>query len=248
MKAFDQHPFFSGRLIDSVTLLHGGLTHEIYKVVTGDKTVVVRTHPNRPTDLAEMSLQKAVSTLGFSPEVLTCDNKIAIIEFIDGKHISANQWPDNALKKFASQLATLHQFEPKPNLPRYLLDEQLIQYQQKFKLNAKDLQAIDKTLEQLDQLSQYPVTLGLCHNDLNPLNILCTVDKQWIIDWEFAAVGDVFFELAGFMVEHQLEKKKAELFLSAYFENQPFTTVKDKLNIMKTAYCLICRLWHQTRV
>lgn len=36
--------------------------------------------------------------------------------------------------------------------------------------------------------------LVLCHNDINPANLLGT--KPWLIDWEYAAMGDAAFELA----------------------------------------------------
>lgn len=38
--------------------------------------------------------------------------------------------------------------------------------------------------------------LGLCHNDLNPSNILLTENNLFIIDYELSGINDVFFDLA----------------------------------------------------
>lgn len=38
--------------------------------------------------------------------------------------------------------------------------------------------------------------IGLCHNDLNPSNILITGNDLYFIDYEFSAIGDIFYDLA----------------------------------------------------
>ena len=38
--------------------------------------------------------------------------------------------------------------------------------------------------------------IGLCHNDLDPSNILITGNDLYFIDYEFSAIGDIFYDLA----------------------------------------------------
>ena len=42
-----------------------------------------------------------------------------------------------------------------------------------------------------------PYTPALCHNDLLPANILDDNERIWIVDWEYAGMGNPLFDLAG---------------------------------------------------
>ena len=56
---------------------------------------------------------------------------------------------------------------------------------------------------------------GLCHNDLNPSNILLTDKNLYIVDYEFAARGDIFFDLA--TIAWLLEDSSRKLLIKKYF-------------------------------
>src|SRR5262249_36787559 len=43
-----------------------------------------------------------------------------------------------------------------------------------------------------------------CHNDLLNANFILEGERLWIVDWEYAGMGDVFFDLANFSVNHEL--------------------------------------------
>ena len=55
----------------------------------------------------------------------------------------------------------------------------------------------------------------LCHNDSYYLNVLDDGDTLWIIDWEYAGMGDPMYDLAANAFELTAEGKDA--LLSAYF-------------------------------
>ena len=57
----------------------------------------------------------------------------------------------------------------------------------------------------------------LCHNDLVKNNLLFSFNKLVIIDWEYAAMNNPYFDLASFISENNLNDQQAELFLSKYF-------------------------------
>ena len=58
--------------------------------------------------------------------------------------------------------------------------------------------------------------LHSCHNDLLNANFLIG-DKMYILDWEYAGMGDIFFDLANFSNNHELSEEQNELLLKAYF-------------------------------
>lgn len=61
-----------------------------------------------------------------------------------------------------------------------------------------------------------PFTPRLCHNDLLNENFLDDGALR-LIDWEYAGMGDVFFDLANFAVNHGLNDEQDALLLEAYF-------------------------------
>jgi thiamine kinase-like enzyme len=56
-----------------------------------------------------------------------------------------------------------------------------------------------------------------CHNDLLNANFLDDGEHLWIVDWEYAGMGDRFFDLANFSINHELDADARRELLAAYF-------------------------------
>ena len=56
-----------------------------------------------------------------------------------------------------------------------------------------------------------------CHNDLLNANFIDDGRRLRIVDWEYAGMGDVFFDLANFSINHELDREGREALLEAYF-------------------------------
>jgi thiamine kinase-like enzyme len=56
-----------------------------------------------------------------------------------------------------------------------------------------------------------------CHNDLLNANFLDDGERLRIVDWEYAGMGDPFFDLANFSVNHELGEEERHTLLMAYF-------------------------------
>jgi thiamine kinase-like enzyme len=56
-----------------------------------------------------------------------------------------------------------------------------------------------------------------CHNDLLNANFLDDGERLRIVDWEYAGMGDVFFDLANFSINHELDAGASATLLEAYF-------------------------------
>jgi thiamine kinase-like enzyme len=56
-----------------------------------------------------------------------------------------------------------------------------------------------------------------CHNDLLNANFLDDGERLRIVDWEYAGMGDRFFDLANFAINHELDASQRQLLLAAYF-------------------------------
>ena len=55
-----------------------------------------------------------------------------------------------------------------------------------------------------------------CHNDLLSANFIAAGDRLWIVDWEYAGMGDPFFDLGNFAVNHELDADGERLLLEHY--------------------------------
>jgi thiamine kinase-like enzyme len=56
-----------------------------------------------------------------------------------------------------------------------------------------------------------------CHNDLLNANFIRSPEGIRIVDWEYAGMGDRFFDLANFAVNHELGEEGESALLEAYF-------------------------------
>jgi thiamine kinase-like enzyme len=56
-----------------------------------------------------------------------------------------------------------------------------------------------------------------CHNDLLNANFIEDETGLRLVDWEYAGMGDRFFDLANFSVNHDLDPSEDRVLLDAYF-------------------------------
>jgi thiamine kinase-like enzyme len=55
-----------------------------------------------------------------------------------------------------------------------------------------------------------------CHNDLLNANFIDDGERLVIVDWEYAGMGDPFFDLANFSINHELDADGRALLLAGY--------------------------------
>ena len=87
---------------------------------------------------------------------------------------------------------------------------------------------------------------SLCHNDLVAANILDIGPQVRLIDWEYAALGDPFFDLAAVVEEHGLAELDRELLLLAYGEPGPDAYLR--LYHARVIHRLLGLLWYLVRL
>lgn len=112
------------------------------------------------------------------------------------------------------------------------------------RLGASLPSGIDEAIDQAAQLMHMvtPFTPTLCHNDLLAGNILDAGDRLWLVDWEYAGIGNPLFDLANVSGNSQLTNEQDQIFLTAYRGHCNETDLRD-LNILKVVSLLREALW-----
>jgi len=82
-----------------------------------------------------------------------------------------------------------------------------------------------------------------CHNDLWGRNLIDDGRRVHIVDWEYAAMGDLFFDLANFAIYHCPTDGADAALLSAYFGRARPSTLA-RLKLMKIVAELREALWY----
>jgi thiamine kinase-like enzyme len=61
-----------------------------------------------------------------------------------------------------------------------------------------------------------PMELRPCHNDLLNANFIDDGSRIRIVDWEYAGMGDPYFDLGNFSINHELDADADAILLAAY--------------------------------
>jgi len=93
------------------------------------------------------------------------------------------------------------------------------------------------------QLGDYPSGLSICHNDLVCQNIL-DGETLMLIDWEYAGVGDPFFDLAVVVQHHGLAPDLKAGFLASYLGRPARNGELNHLDLQCRFYACLRQLWN----
>jgi thiamine kinase-like enzyme len=206
--------------------LHGGITNRNYVVTVDDADYVVRI-PGERTELLgidranEAEAAERAAELGIGPPVLGELPSVGtlITELVDGHHLEPDAFTDR-LPDVVQMLRCFHESGPlRGSFPIHRVVE---------------WHARDATIHGVippsgyDRLHQHsrrieaafaavPMAPVPCHNDLLPANVLFGRDRVWLLDFEYAGMNDVFFDLGNLSVNCDLTPAADEQLLAAYF-------------------------------
>jgi hypothetical protein len=83
----------------------------------------------------------------------------------------------------------------------------------------------------------------MCHNDINPKNCLADDLHFWVIDWEYAGLGDGLFDIALIFSSHNLTPVQQTLFLQHYDEALDLNVIKEDLANYQLLYKMREMAW-----
>ena len=210
------------------TELSGGITNKNYRIDVDGELFVLRLGGANTEHLGidryvERDATAAAASLGIAPEVIYFiePEGYLVARFITGHPLPPPEitTPQN-IKRVVDTLKQIHAL---PSIPKTFSPFRVVEdYEQTAKAHGVNSfpSNFDYLLAKMREVeatfNTEPFTPQLCHNDLLNENFLDD-GRLRIIDWEYAGMGDVFFDLANFAVNHQLNDEQDRLLLTLYF-------------------------------
>lgn len=84
----------------------------------------------------------------------------------------------------------------------------------------------------------------LCHNDLLRPNRLFNAGRLYALDWEYAAMGSVWFELAALLAGDDWQADAESALLEAWLQRRPTAAEYRQLRRYQRVYRYLELLWH----
>jgi thiamine kinase-like enzyme len=219
-------PALRNRVV-AVVPLSGGITNRNYRVFTDAGSVVLRLGGEHTELLGidrdcEHSCSSAAAACGVGARVIAYLPHVPalVTEFLPGKvgEPEDARHPDT-LRRMVAALRCYHdgppgagRFSPFATVRQYysLAREHDVQFPPEMSVALALLESVEATLGSGDPLCP-------CHNDLLPANFIDDGETVRIIDWEYAGMGDRFFDLGNLAVNHGFDEELEEQLLALYF-------------------------------
>ena len=152
----------------------------------------------------EAECHRAAHSLGVAPALIHGENGVLVSRYIQSRTLDPAGAREPGMElRLAQVLRQLH--EGWDGLMGELLFFCPFQASRTYVATSRRLGArlphdIDAMIETAPQAITNHRSLhpgGMCHNDLLPANILDDGERIWIVDWEYAGMGNPLFDLAG---------------------------------------------------
>ena len=227
-EALARVPQWAGARELKATPLDGGITNRNFRIDVGGEAFVLRI-AGAGTELLginreyEYAANLAAGRLSIAPEVFHFirPEGYLVTRFIAGRPIPPEEMcRPESIHRVMDVLRMIHGM---PDIPgtfdvfriineyseiarRYQVD-----FPRDFDWLVGHVQAAKQAL-QIQLQATHP-----CHNDLLNANFLIVKDHLYVLDWEYAGMGDIFFDLANFSDHHKLTDDQDRWLLQCYF-------------------------------
>ena len=241
-QAIARVPIWQNATQIQISPLEGGITNRNYRVNVGGASFHVRIAGENTEMLGidrehEHAAHLIASQTGIAPDVVYFirPEGYLVTRFIEGRPIPPDELrqPEN-LQRLAEILRRIHSM---PAIPGAFNAFQVVRDYTDIarRYNVSFPENFDWLIQQMNAaesaLNSQPLILRPCHNDLLNGNFLLT-DWLYILDWEYAGMGDIFFDLANFSNNHELDVEEDHFLLGCYFGEVTLQRTAH-MNIMK---------------
>ena len=214
--------------------LTGGITNLNYRMRMGDGEFVIRvTNPAAGLlgidRVAELIAVRAAAAIGVGAEVaaVLLEQGCLVCRFIAGRPIPPEELrTPPRLREVGATLAQLHASGtvlPSAFNPFRVVENYARTAAARGALERPEFAAARRIAAEIEQSLQGGEHLPvMCHNDLLNANFLHDGKRIRIVDWEYAGMGDRYFDLGNFSINHECAQTDDFHLLAGYF-GEPVT-------------------------
>jgi len=245
----------SGGVCSAERIKHG-LTNESWLVHGDEGALVVRLSNTEEVSLqinrvSEALILETVAQAGIGPEVIRCDpaRHLLVTRYAGETWSESDALDVRNIGRVARLLRKLHSLSPPQGIQRVDLTAVVDGY-----LRTLDERGIHGPMgapEQQARAREIAATLQrdsdpcLCHNDVHSLNIVDDGELR-LIDWEYAGLGERFFDLAAICVYHRYDRQRRDLLLGTYVD-QSRSGSERRLELACWLFDYVRELWTAVR-
>ncbi len=213
----------------TVKQLGGGLTNRNYRVDADGESYVLRIAGADSSKLGidrarELTAARAAAEAGVGPELVAHlpELNVLLARFLKGRQFQPEDMRQPvSLRGVARSLRRYHDHPVPEGLASFCpFDATRGYFRATQEANVPLPEELGRALEALDCIEtelRADEPLCLCHNDLLAGNFIDDGTTVRIIDWEYAGLGDRFFDLGNFAAHAQLSEDEEALLAESYF-------------------------------
>lgn len=244
-------PAWRGAREVRVTPLEGGITNENHRVEVDGRLFVVRLG-GRDTALLgidrarERAAAEVAAQLGVGPEVVWAlpENAVLVTRFVPGRTLTAEdvRRPE-VLARVVAALRRVHAGPPIPGT--FSAFRTVAAYREVAAARGVVLPAaLDEwfALARRIEAARGPAPAVPCHNDLLAANFIDDGQRVWILDWEYAAMGDPCFDLGNLAANGEFGPAEERALLERYAGRATDEAIA-RLRLMRLASDLREAMW-----
>lgn len=207
-------------------VLGGGITNHNVKVSLDGDVLVLRV-AGKDTELlgidrgVELAATEAAAALGIGPEVIEFVEPEGwlVTRFVEGEIPPLERMRERGM--LARVAAALRTFHGAPAIPGRFDAFRVVEGYRETAVKRGGAVPEDFAwahgIARAIETRRAGVPSVPCHNDLLNANFIDDGERLVIVDWEYAGMGDRFFDLANFAINHELDAGGRRLLLDAYF-------------------------------
>jgi len=224
--------------------LDGGMTGRVFRarLGPGDYVVHLPGKDNRALGIdrgAEQDATRAAARVGVGPQVAAYlpDYDVLVTRYVEGRPLLTVELSEpDVLADVAESLRALHKgprlrtkLSPFRAVERYreIAADHGVQADERYDRAHALAGEIEAAMQGRDHA---PVP---CHGDLAPPNLIYDGEHVRILDWEYAGMGDRFFDLGNLSANAVFDEGDDEWLLTAYFNEPPTERQFASLRLMR---------------
>ena len=248
------HPDTASLAAASFQVIDGSLSNFAWRVAGPGTNRFVRLARGGTEQLgADLAAEREVVSLaaaaGLAPPVVRCDPaaRLLVTQWIAGVDGSLQVDREGAvIDRVADALQRLHALAPPPGLRRVSFKAQAARLQAMLPVGEQGPAFAASAPELFARLDDSRQPLVVCHHDVHAQNMILDADgRLWLVDWEYAGLGDPVFDLASFASQAQLTDSSVQRLLERYFRAGG-SLDPERLPLARWAFDYVQWLWYRT--